>query len=114
MSNLSEPCNRSPVASVNWGGMLTTAGGLVFNGGTADRKIRAYDAKTGKELWSYPLNTAVLAPPTTFMVDGKQYLALNAGWGGDADGIQRGFARSNPAAPPPAPQGGSIWVFAVE
>ncbi len=104
----------SPVASVNWGGMLATAGGLVFNGGTADRKIRAFDAKNGKELWSYPLNTAVLAPPSTFMVDGKQYIAFNAGWGGDADGIQRNFARLNPAAPLPAPQGGTIWVFAVE
>jgi alcohol dehydrogenase (cytochrome c) len=104
----------SPVASVNWGGMLVTGGGVVFNGGTADKKIRAFDAKTGKELWSFPLNTAALAPPTTFMVDGKQYLALNAGWGGDADGIQRIYARGNPAAPPPPPQGGMIWVFAVE
>ena len=104
----------SPVASVNWGGMLVTAGGVVFNGGTADRKIRAYDAKSGKELWSFPLNTAALAPPTTFVVDGKQYLALNAGWGGDADGIQRNFARGNPAAPQPPPQGGTIWVFAIE
>ena len=48
------------------------------------------------------------------MVDGKQYLALNAGWGGDADGIPRGFARANPAAPQPPPQGGTIWVFALE
>jgi alcohol dehydrogenase (cytochrome c) len=104
----------SPVASVNWGGMLATGGGLVFNGGTADRKIRAYDAKNGKELWSYPLNTSVLAPPSTFVVGGKQYIAFNAGWGGDADGIQRNFARLNPAAPLPAPQGGTIWVFAIE
>jgi alcohol dehydrogenase (cytochrome c) len=104
----------SPVASVNWGGMLATGGGLVFNGGTADRKIRAYDAKTGKELWAFPLNTAAIAPPTTFVVDGKQYIALNAGWGGDADGIQRGYARGNPAAPQPPPQGGTVWVFAIE
>jgi alcohol dehydrogenase (cytochrome c) len=60
------------------------------------------------------LNTAALAPPSTFMVDGKQYLALNAGWGGDADGIQRSFAPLQPGGTRRAPQGGAIWVFAIE
>ena len=105
----------SPVASVNWGGMLATAGGVVFNGGTADRKIRAYDAKSGKVLWEHVLDSAPIAPPTTFMLDGKQYLALNVGWGGDAVSVQRSLATAFPGqTPTEVPQGGSIWVFAVE
>ena len=105
----------SPVKSVNWGGMLATAGGVVFNGGTADRKIRAYDAKSGKVLWEHVLDSAPIAPPTTFMLDGKQYLALNVGWGGDAVSVQRSLATAFPGqTPTEVPQGGSIWVFAVE
>jgi alcohol dehydrogenase (cytochrome c) len=102
--------------TVNWGGVLATAGGVVFNGGTADRKIHAFDAKTGKLLWEYPVNSGVIAPPTTFMVDGKQYLALNVGWGGDGMGIQAGLARQFPGEgfPGDVPQGGAIWVFALE
>jgi alcohol dehydrogenase (cytochrome c) len=102
--------------TVNWGGVLATAGGLVFNGGTADRKIHAFDAKTGKMLWEYPVNSGVVAPPSTFMVDGKQYLALNVGWGGDGAGIQTSLARQFPGEgfDGDVPQGGSIWVFAVE
>jgi alcohol dehydrogenase (cytochrome c) len=105
----------SPVKSVNWGGMLATAGGLVFNGGTADRKIRAYDAKSGKVLWEHVLDSAPIAPPTTYMLDGKQYVALNVGWGGDAVSVQRSLANAFPGQTPvEVPQGGSIWVFAVE
>ena len=105
----------SPVKSVNWGGMLATAGGVVFNGGTADRKIRAYDAKSGKVLWEHVLDSAPIATPTTFMLEGKQYLALNVGWGGDAAGVQRSLANAFPGQTPvEVPQGGSIWVFAVE
>lgn len=63
------------------GGLLTTAGGLVFGGG-ADGIFAAYDAKTGKKLWSIDLKTGILAPPMTYSVDGQQYVALLAGWGG--------------------------------
>jgi alcohol dehydrogenase (cytochrome c) len=62
--------------SPNWGSMLTTAGGLVFTGGTNDRKIHAFDATTGKLLWESVTNTGIVAPPTTFTVDGKQYVAV--------------------------------------
>ena len=48
----------------NWGSMLTTAGGLVFTGGTNDRKIHAFDATTGKLLWESVTNTGIVAPPT--------------------------------------------------
>jgi len=102
--------------TVNWGGVLATAGGLVFNGGTADRKIHAFDAKTGKLLWEFPLNSGAIAPPTTFMLDGKQYLALNVGWGGDGMGIQTNLARQFPGQgfDGDVPQGGAVWVFAIE
>jgi len=101
--------------TVNWGGALTTAGGLVFNGGTADRKIHAFDAKSGKMLWDFPLNSGVIAPPSTFSVDGKQYLALNVGFGGDARGMQGALARAFPGQTPiEVPEGGAVWVFTLE
>jgi alcohol dehydrogenase (cytochrome c) len=88
---------------------------LVFNGGTADRKIHAFDAKSGKMLWDFPLNSGVIAPPSTFMVDGKQYLALNVGFGGDARGVQGALARAFPGqTPTEVPEGGAIWVFTLE
>jgi alcohol dehydrogenase (cytochrome c) len=100
--------------SINWGSMLATAGGLVFSGGTSDRKVHAFDAKTGKLLWEFPTSSGILAPPTSFMVDGKQYLAVHSGWGGDSAGMQGTMNRAFPGEYPPVPEGGSIWVFAVE
>jgi len=101
---------RSP----NWGSMLATAGGLVFTGGTADRKIHAFDAATGKLLWESPTPSGILAPPTSFMLDGKQYIAVLSGWGGDAAGMQGTLNRGFPGEYPPVPTGGSIWVYALE
>ena len=46
--------------SPNWGSMLATAGGLVFSGGTNDRKLHAFDAATGKLLWEFPTNSGIL------------------------------------------------------
>jgi PQQ-dependent dehydrogenase (methanol/ethanol family) len=63
------------------GGLLATAGGLVF-GGAADGLFGAYDAKTGAKLWSIDLTTGILAPPVSYAVDGEQYIAVLAGWGG--------------------------------
>ena len=100
--------------SPNWGSMLATAGGLVFSGGTSDRKMHAFDAETGALLWEFPTSSGILAPPTTFMVDGKQYLAVHSGWGGDSTGMQGNLNRAFPGEYPPVPEGGSIWVFAVE
>jgi len=100
--------------SPNWGGMLVTAGGLVFSGGTADRKFHAFDASTGKLLWEFPTNSGILAPPTTFKVDGKQYVAVEAGWGGDSRGMQATLNRLFPGEYPEVPEGGAVWVFAIE
>jgi alcohol dehydrogenase (cytochrome c) len=100
--------------SPNWGGVMTTASGLVFHGGTADRKIHAFDAKNGKLLWEFPTSSGIEAPPSTFMVDGKQYLAISSGWGGDSRGMQATLNRLFPGEYPEVPEGGSVWVFALE
>lgn len=63
------------------GGVLATGGGLVFQG-TAGSEFNAYNAATGDELWSFGAQTGVVAPPVTYTVDGEQYVAVLAGWGG--------------------------------
>ncbi|MCT2560039.1 PQQ-dependent dehydrogenase, methanol/ethanol family [Tsuneonella sp. YG55] len=63
------------------GGTLATAGGLVFQG-NAGGEFVAYDAKTGGRLWSFPAQTGIVAAPMTYTVDGEQYVAVLAGWGG--------------------------------
>ncbi len=63
------------------GGLLATGGGLVFQG-TTGSEFNAYDAGTGKKLWSFAAQTGVVAPPVTYTVDGEQYVAVLAGWGG--------------------------------
>jgi len=63
------------------GGLLATAGGLVFQG-TAGSEFNAYNATNGEKLWSFPAQTGVVAPPVTYTIDGEQYVAVLAGWGG--------------------------------
>jgi alcohol dehydrogenase (cytochrome c) len=100
--------------SPNWGSMLATAGGLVFSGGTIDRKLHAFDATTGRMAWEFPVNSGILAPPTSFLVDGKQYIAIESGWGGDSRGDQNTLNRLFPGEFPEVPEGGAVWVFALE
>jgi alcohol dehydrogenase (cytochrome c) len=100
--------------SPNWGPILTTGGGLVFSGGTNDRMLRAFDATTGAVLWEHPTNSGVYAPPSSFMVDGRQYIAVVSGWGQDARSME---SRINGVAVghyPDVPEGGVIWVFALK
>jgi len=97
----------------NWGSMLTTGGGLVFTGGTNDRKMHAFDAATGSLLWEAQVGSGIVAPPTTFTVNGRQYLAVHAGWGGDPRGMQNAMNRVFPGEYPPVPEGGSITVYAL-
>ena len=63
------------------GGTLSTAGGLVFQG-DAKGFIKAFDAKTGAEKWSYFSQTGIVAPPISYRLNGEQYIAIMAGWGG--------------------------------
>ncbi len=100
--------------SPNWGAMLATAGGVVFSGGTNDRHFHAFDASTGQLLWEFPTNSGILAPPTSFTIGGKQYIAVHAGWGGDSRGMQANLNRIFPGEYPEVPEGGAVWVFALE
>jgi len=61
-------------------GTLTTAGDLVFQG-RADGQFAAYQAATGKELWRFPMGLGISAPPITYSIKGRQYVALLVGWG---------------------------------
>jgi len=63
------------------GGVLTTAGNLVFQG-TADGRFVAYNAKTGQKLWESPTGTGVIAAPITYELEGNQFISIAAGWGG--------------------------------
>jgi alcohol dehydrogenase (cytochrome c) len=99
--------------SSTWGSMLTTGGGLVFTGGTLDGNIHAFDATTGKLLWEFTTKSGVIAPPSSFAVNGKQYIAILSGWGGDARAMAGQVAKYFPDVPL-APEGGAVWVFALE
>ncbi|MBV8629460.1 MAG: c-type cytochrome, partial [Silvibacterium sp.] len=84
--------------SENYGGPIVTAGGLVFIGATCyDRKIHAYDSRTGRLLWEAVLPFAGVATPVTYMIDGKQYIVIAAGGGRD----------------PKWPSGGEYVAFAL-
>jgi quinohemoprotein ethanol dehydrogenase len=85
------------------GGTLTTAGNLVFQG-TADGRLLAYNAKTGEKLWETPTGTGVVAAPSTYMVDGKQYVSVAVGWGGVYGLAQRATEKQGP---------GTVYTFAV-
>ena len=93
--------------------MLVSAGVVVFSGGTDVSKMHAFEERPGKMLWEFPTNSGILAPPTTFTVDGKQYVALLTGWGGDSRGMQATLNRSFPGEFPEVPEGGAVWLFAV-
>jgi len=72
---------KGPIGRPNGGGVLSTAGGLVFQGGGEDQLL-AYDAASGQPLWSAALGSSASAPPVTYAVDGTQYVAIAAGFGG--------------------------------
>lgn len=78
------------------GGALATAGGLVFTG-EGNGAFNAYDAKNGKKLWSFQAGAGVNAPPVSYIVNGKQYIAVAAGGNTQLD-----FKRGN-----------SVMVFAL-
>jgi alcohol dehydrogenase (cytochrome c) len=101
-------------ASTNWGPMLATAGGLVFSGGTQDRLFRAFDATSGAVLWEFPTNSGIVGQPSSFMAGGRQYIAVQSGWGIDARTMQGRLNRIQPGQFPEVPEGGAIWVFAVK
>ena len=98
--------------SHNWGPILATAGDLVFMGGTNDRKFRAFDSTSGEALWEYPTNSGVIGVPVTFTAEGKQYVAVQSGWGVDAQREQN-LINMTRGSDTYVPQGGVVWVFAL-
>lgn len=94
--------NKAPL----WGGVLTTAGNLVFTG-TPEGYLKAFDAKTGQELWKFNTGSGVVGSPVTWEQDGEQYVAVMSGWGGAVPlwGGEVAKAVQN------INQGGALWVF---
>ena len=94
--------NKAPL----WGGVLTTAGNLVFTG-TPEGFLKAFDAKTGKELWKFNTGSGVVGSPVTWEQDGEQYVAVMSGWGGAVPlwggEVAKAVQHIN--------QGGALWVF---
>jgi len=94
--------NEAPL----WGGVMTTAGGLVFTG-TPEGYLKAFDDKTGKKLWRFNTGSGVVGIPVTWEMDGTQYVAVNSGWGGAVPlwggEVAKTVKHLN--------QGGSLWVF---
>jgi alcohol dehydrogenase (cytochrome c) len=100
--------------SQNWGPVLATGGDVLFSGGTNDRMFRAFDAKTGAILWQYPTLSGVNGVPVSFAIDGKQYIAVQSGWGVDAQRMQDRLNLLFPGKYLPVPQGGAVYVFALK
>lgn len=89
-----------------WGGALSTAGGLTFYG-TPEGLLKAVDAKTGKDVWSFQTGSGVVAPPITWEEGGEQYIGVVSGWGGAVPLWGGDVAKRVNYLE----QGGSVWVF---
>jgi alcohol dehydrogenase (cytochrome c) len=89
--------------------VISTAGGVAFVG-DLDRRFKAVDAKTGKLLWQTRLSTSVQGFPITFMVDGRQYVAVTTGLGGGSPRLVP--SRLAPEIKTPT-SGQAIYVFAL-
>jgi len=85
-----------PTGTENYGGPLVTAGGLLFIGATADETFRVFDRESGKILWQSELPFGGNATPSTYMINGRQYVVISAG------GSKSG-----------RPSGGSLVAFAL-
>jgi plastocyanin len=89
--------NKQPYRTGQGGGAMTTAGGLVFRGGS-DGNFLALDARTGEELWRFQTGFGADAPPMTYEVDGEQYVAI-------ATGGNQSIGSAN---------GDAVWVFSLK
>jgi alcohol dehydrogenase (cytochrome c) len=90
-------------------GSLSTDGGLVFSG-TPDQKFYAFDAKTGRILWQHHMRSGVVGVPVSYQIDGKQYIAVQSGFGGVAPFY--GGPKMTPIFRG-IPLGGRLYVFAL-
>jgi quinohemoprotein ethanol dehydrogenase len=85
------------------GGTLTTAGNLVFQG-TADGRFVAYNAKSGETLWETFVGTGVIGAPSTYEIDGTQFVSIAVGWGGIYGGATRATNNEGP---------GTVFTFKI-
>jgi quinoprotein glucose dehydrogenase len=77
------PAGKQNTGRPGNGGTIATAGGMVFVGATDDARFRAFDAKTGKEVWTFHLKGSAEATPITYLGrDGRQYVVITATGGG--------------------------------
>jgi quinoprotein glucose dehydrogenase len=102
--------------SMNFGGAVATAGGLVFIAATPDEKIRAFEKHSGRVLWEHQLPAGGYATPSVYMVNGRQYVAIAAG-GSGKNATKSGDSIVAFALPPDgdvaatqAPPGSGGWV----
>jgi quinoprotein glucose dehydrogenase len=105
--------------TMNYGGAVATAGGLVFVAATADERFRAFESRTGRLLWEHQLPAGGYATPSVYMVDGRQYVVVAAGGGGknatrSGDSVIA-FALPDETTPPasptaPAQAAASGWI----
>jgi alcohol dehydrogenase (cytochrome c) len=115
-----DPATGKKAWTVNFPGsqlfasVTATAGDLVFIGGTNDREFHAYNAKTGELLWQQKTNSGIVGMPIAYEVDGTEYIAVQSGWGVDAQRIQDALAGDNVGVTDNVPQGGVVWVFALK
>ena len=68
--------------TMNFGGAVATAGGVLFIAATADEKIRAFETHSGRVLWEYQLPAGGYATPSVYVMNGREYVAIAAGGGG--------------------------------
>lgn len=89
-----------------WGGVMTTAGGLVFTG-TPEGEFIAFDADTGDKLWTFQTGSGVVGQPVTWEMDGEQYVSVISGWGGAVPLWGGEVAKKVNYLN----QGGTLWTF---
>jgi quinohemoprotein ethanol dehydrogenase len=102
-----EPRWRVPLPRHGNGGVLVTGGNLVFEG-TTKQTFAAFRATDGATLWEMPVQSAPVAGPITYELDGEQYVAVNAGWGGGAAQVERGAGTAQHRA------SGRLLVFKLD
>jgi PQQ-dependent dehydrogenase (methanol/ethanol family) len=91
------------------GGTMTTASGLVF-AGDIQGMFRAFDGKTGKELWKFNTGSGITAAPMTYTIDGKQYVAVVSG---RTQSIPAFLGEIGEKMVNASPEGGTLFVFAL-
>jgi quinoprotein glucose dehydrogenase len=85
------PAGKQNTGTQSLAGPMATAGGLVFIGATNDNRFRAFDSRSGKELWTTKLDYTATAVPITYEgKNGKQYVAIVAATGGRGPGAAAG------------------------